>query len=318
MYSTTTLLAILAATAQANTGRTHGVGYFWSAPVVEARMDPIISPGAPQSQHVHTVMGGNGFSVSMNENDAVNSKCTGSNVLGDKSNYWFPKLFFQDPKTKQFEGVDLIQLKAYYFFEGTDDVIKPFPAGFQMVVGDPFLRSNPYKTPWADHTSYDGGVEIQPVSWSCGRNDGKLAYPNPLVDRAGGSTQGPGFPNIKCDGSGSPLASYIHFPSCADLSQPFTNFRNNTAWPTIHYSSNGAQKQNCPAGYTHLPHLFLEIHWDAMKFANRWTEGVDRQPFVLANGDNTGFGGHADFVSSVLVSPPLISTNEVNLACRLG
>ena len=312
MFSKAIVAAIAAASiveAGHNT-RTHGVAMFWETPLITARMDPIISPGKLQSQHVHTVMGGNGFSVSMDDNAASASTCTGSLVQADKSNYWFPQLYFQDPKTQQFENVNLNSLRAYYFFEGTDDDIKPFPRGFRMVSGNPFARSNYYKTPFADHTAYDRSAEIQPVSWSCGRTDGKLAYPPGVVAQPGGSTQGPGFPNIKCNQVGAPLASYIHFPSCADLSVPFTDYANNTAWPTIHYGADGSQKQNCPAGYTHLPHIFFEIKWSTPDFANRWTEGVDAQPFVLAQGDKTGFGGHADFVSEKIIYHSVLLTSS--------
>jgi hypothetical protein len=51
-------------------------------------------------------------------------------------------------------------------------------------------------------------------------------------------------------------------------------------------------------------------------FASRWTPGQGKQPFVLANGDPTGYSLHADFVS---LSPyPDLALRLMYLARRLG
>jgi hypothetical protein len=55
---------------------------------------------------------------------------------------------------------------------------------------------------------------------------------------------------------------------------------------------------NCPEGWEHKPHLFYEVYWNTPLFANEWTPGQGNQPFVLANGDPTGYSLHADFVST--------------------
>jgi hypothetical protein len=66
------------------------------------------------------------------------------------------------------------------------------------------------------------------------------------------------------------------------------DYKHNMAWPT-----NG----NCPSGFTHVPHLFYEVYWNTPLFASRWTQGQGTQPFVLANGDPTGYSLHADFIA---------------------
>ena len=280
-------VALGASSVLAKDTRTHGVGYFWSSPLVEARMDPIISPGQISS-HVHTVIGGDGFGISMDNNAAINSQCTQSRVRGDKSSYWFPALYHHN-SDGSFTKVELDYVKAYYFFEATDDEIKPFPPGFRMISGNPFTRQ-PVTLPYSDNIDPNQGP-IQAVSFSCPQSGASNAYPSSISTDAG---QGPGFPDAMCNGYASPLRYNIHFPSCINTALPFTDFTNNTAWPSSAGTTGG--KSNCPDGYTHTPHLFIEAYWNTMDFTD-WTPGQGQQPFVLAQGDPTGHGLHADFVS---------------------
>jgi hypothetical protein len=116
MQFSTALLATFAASASAYsaTGRTFAVNHFYGkGPLVTARMDPIVSPGVP-SGHVHAVQGGNAFALSMTEDQALTSTCTSSLVKNDKSNYWTPSLYFQDPATGQLESVDMFYMNVYY------------------------------------------------------------------------------------------------------------------------------------------------------------------------------------------------------------
>jgi hypothetical protein len=50
-------------------------------------------------------------------------------------------------------------------------------------------------------------------------------------------------------------------------------------------------------GWVHTPHMFYEVYWNTPLFADMWTQGAGSQPFVLSNGDNTGYSLHADFIS---------------------
>ena len=43
--------------------------------------------------------------------------------------------------------------------------------------------------------------------------------------------------------------------------------------------------------------MFYEVYWNTPVFADMWTQGVGSQPFVLSNGDKTGYSLHADFIS---------------------
>jgi hypothetical protein len=111
---------------------------------------------------------------------------------------------------------------------------------------------------------------------------------------------GVGFPDMNCDGYASPLRADIHFPSCYNTTASLEDYKNNMAWPSSVGASAG--KQNCPAGYIHVPHIFYEIYWNTPLFVNRWTQGQSKQPFVLSNGDNTGYSMHGDFVSKIRLS----------------
>lgn len=100
-------------TAYSATERTFAVNHFYGkGPLVEGRMDPIVSPGGP-SGHVHTIQGGNAFALTMGDNTATGSTCTSSLVKADKSNYWTPKLYFQS-SNGSLHDVVLFYMNVYY------------------------------------------------------------------------------------------------------------------------------------------------------------------------------------------------------------
>ncbi|KAJ4423944.1 hypothetical protein N0V82_001372 [Gnomoniopsis sp. IMI 355080] len=248
MRSTTIFAAALAATAKAaQDERTFAVLHFvGNGPLMEGRVDPIISPGQTSS-HVHTFQGGSNIGISATGEDMMNSNCSTASVVGDNSAYWMPKVYFRDPVTGILEDVDLYYMNVYYFFEPTDDDVVAFPVGLQMVSGNASLRA------------------------------------------------GQGLPFGECDGTYSPLRHDLHFPSCYDPSKGLTDYKNNMAFPTTNYTTG---KQNCPAGWTHVPHIFYEMYWDTPAFSGRWTPNQGSQPFLLANGDLSGCSGHGDVLAA--------------------
>ncbi|KAJ5692012.1 hypothetical protein N7462_001435 [Penicillium macrosclerotiorum] len=271
------------------------------------RMDPIIDPGMP-SGHVHAIEGGNKFNLTMGDEDLLSSTCTSASVDADKSNYWTPALYFQDPNTGKFTAVEKSYMNVYYFFEATDDEIKAFPPGLRFFVGDVSLREPPKdqngKATGAGNTDPNKGP-IQPVQWTCPRvSYNPRSWPEDSDGMHGVGIQAPGgegvnvgagFPDRNCDAEGSPLRADIHFPSCYNPKKGLRDYKNNFAWA----SSEGTEypKVNCPEGYMHLPHMFYEVYWHTDYFARKWTEGNQKQPFVLANGDRTGYSLHADFIA---------------------
>ena len=149
---------------------------------------------------------------------------------------------------------------------------------------------------------------IQPVQFTCPRsNYNTPSYPPNSDGMHGVGIQDPnnqgagvGFPDVNCDGYASPLRADIHFPSCYNATAGLDDYENNMAWPSSAGASAG--KQNCPAGFIHVPHIFYEVYWNTPLFVNRWTQGQSKQPFVLSNGDNTGYSLHGDFVSNIWFS----------------
>lgn len=295
-------MAALAVTVQAaKDSRTFAVLRFYGdGPLLEDLVDPIVSPGKASS-HMHTLMGGSNIGVSATGESMMESNCSNALIAGDNSGYWVPKMYFHDKAAGTVEPVDMFYMNVYYFFEPTDDDIKAFPIGLQMVAGDASLRSCP---DFGGELQLDGSSTVQPAQFTCPRSDYNV--PGwPSASESDGSKAGiqdpnnqgagQGFPFAECDGYASPLRSDVHMPSCYDPSKGLTDFKNNMVYPTTNKATG---KQNCPEGFIHTPHLFYEMYWNTPLFKDRWTPGQGSQPFVLANGDLTGCSSHADFLAA--------------------
>ncbi|CRK38372.1 hypothetical protein BN1723_015312 [Verticillium longisporum] len=297
-YSAAALAAVVCTAAASHPGA-FAVLRFNGKENLRGRIDPIVSPNA-LAQHVHGAVGGNNFAKDSTGESLAKSECTSAKALDDKSAYWFPWLYFHDEGKDTFEPVDIYYVNVYYFFEKTDDDIKAFPRGLQIVGGDASTRVAPLTNGKLNLDPSNG--PIQAAMWTCPRagdqesppswpanSDGSTAGQRNPVDHGTGT----GFPDVNCDGRYSPLRADIHMPSCYNPEEGLTSYKTNMAYPT---DVNG--KKNCPEGWIHVPHMFYEIYWDTPKFADRWTGGQGSQPFVLSNGDVTGFSSHADFLAA--------------------
>ncbi|KPM43470.1 hypothetical protein AK830_g3060 [Neonectria ditissima] len=297
-FAVIAFIATLAGTAMAKEEGTFAVLRFTGKELTKGRMDPIIAPGEVFS-HVHSVMGGSGFSSSATGKDMLDSKCSNALVKGDNSAYWFPSLYFHDPETGDFESVELYYFNAYYFFEATNDDIKAFPVGLNMVAGNAMTRVMPETGSKPNLDPSKGPVNparitcprlkniFDPPSWPAD-SDGTEAGVGDAVNLG----EGVGFPDRTCDGQYSPMRADVHFPSCYNPDAGLTNYKKNMVFP-----SDNDGKLDCPKGYTHVPQLFYEVYWDTQKFQGRWEEGKGEQPFVWSNGDVTGYSNHADFLA---------------------
>lgn len=298
VFSKLALVGTFAASAAAysSTARTFAVNHFYGeGPLLTARMDPIINPGTVGS-HVHTIQGGSAFAETMDDTTALHSNCTSSLVKNDKSNYWTPSLYFIDPNDpSNITSVPMFYMNVYYFFEPTTDKITAFQPGLRMVVGNPNLRTPPANGS-GSVVDYANGTP-QPVQITCPRADygGTPSWPANSDGLHGVGIQDPenkgagvGFPDQNCDGFASPMRLDVHFPSCYNPAVPLSDYKHNMDWPT-----NG----NCPEGWVHTPHIFYEVYYNTPLFAHLWTPGQGKQPFVLSNGDPTGYSFHGDFLS---------------------
>ncbi|KAH7363560.1 hypothetical protein B0T11DRAFT_94752 [Plectosphaerella cucumerina] len=303
VFLAATLVALTAQLGQAaRDTQTFALLQFNGREIFRGRVDPIVSPGLV-SEHVHGVVGGSGFAADATGESLARSSCTSAKAADDKSAYWFPWLYFRDPATGRFEPVEIGYVNVYYFFEPTDDHITAFPQGLQIVSGNASTRVAPW-TRGRLNLDPDKG-DIQPVQWSCPRSPDDVNKPPSWPPGSDGSTAGEvdpgsykaeagtGFPNVDCNGFASPLRADIHMPYCYDPSKRLDEYQTNMAFPK---AQDG--KYNCPAGWMHVPHMFIEVYWNTPVFRGRWQEGQGTQPFVLSNGDATGYSSHADFLAA--------------------
>ncbi len=71
---------------------------FGCSQLVIERLDPLVNPGDPESPHLHQVVGGNSFNISMdpaNHDLVKDSTCTSCTFSEDFSNYWTAVLYFR-------------------------------------------------------------------------------------------------------------------------------------------------------------------------------------------------------------------------------
>lgn len=239
------------------------------------RADPILSPGKI-SQHVHQIFGSNAFAPEVSYESLQKADCTtvadasNNGNADDNSIYWHPALYMEASNGTGYIKVPTNGHKLYYKNAGTGTPRSPFefPHGFRMLAGNPFMRA--------------AATDLQQqniTQWIChdstGTNQG---------------TSG-GFPTgvENCDAVDG-FNGALHFPHCwnGDDFDP--------ANPTAHivYPTGDIENGECPSSHpTRLPHIFMENTFNLDAVYGQ----VKPDSFVLAMGDNTGYGWHADFFS---------------------
>ncbi|KAF8753690.1 hypothetical protein RHS01_06668 [Rhizoctonia solani] len=275
-------------------------------PIIQARIDPIISPGRKPSNHVHTVHGAKNFALNSTYSTLRASSCTNCKVTQ-------PHLVYADDteNTHDTQGIpncisvtprpscsSLLEtevrttfsttptfshplskgLLVYYLQRGDGDVanggpgLKAFPEGLKMISGNPRSRSKKF----AAETGSQDELRERATKWAC------LRY-------TGGQTgyEGYGFPTTDCEAG---FQARLHLPSCWDgknVDSP--DHVSHVAY--LDRLDNGRCPSTHPVPFIHL---FYEVTWDVHDFADRWTE-ADGWPFVWSTGDATGYSWHGDF-----------------------
>ncbi|KAF9478863.1 hypothetical protein BDN70DRAFT_879454 [Pholiota conissans] len=234
--------------------------------ITTERIDPIVNPGKV-SGHVHSVLGGSNFRLSTNTSFLRQSECSSIPIPQDKSNYWFPHLYFQW-KNGSFTSLDGGAV-MYYLFSDTPGTTTAFPDDFRMLSGDPTLRT------------YDPNSHAQQaITFLC-------------LDFNGVSTKHNELPSTSCP---SGIRAQINFPSCWDgknLDSP--DHKSHVA-----FLSNGPDSGTCsdPNFPVVLPRIFIEVYWSSNSFDSVRSQAMNStQPFVYSYGDPTGYGYHADFIN---------------------
>ncbi|ORY07902.1 hypothetical protein BCR34DRAFT_603708 [Clohesyomyces aquaticus] len=264
----------------------HALIRFGCSQLVVDRLDPLVNPGEAPSPHLHQIIGGNSFNISMfpeNHDPAKLSTCTTCQPADDFSNYWTATLFFR-ARNGTFKRVPQ---KGNTFFEGSNggmtvyymnnqlaDTAQPanvtaFKPGFRMIVG------NPMSSKKADVDRYPQ------LTYTCLQNMG---------------TRYPETKNLPKKACPSGIMVNVRFPTCWDgvnLDSPDHN--SHMAYPI---SGNFESQGPCPATHpVRMPQLMYEVIFETKAFNNPddWpTDGT--QPFVWSFGDGTGYGNHGDYI----------------------
>jgi len=232
----------------------------WNNLVVD-RVDPIVNPGTA-SKHLHAVSGGNGFSKNADGEAMRASTCTSCPIGADLSAYWVPQMYV---KYKNGSGYGLVESHQIVYYEprpvGNESVIA-FPDGLKMLAGNPSLR--------------EGGdsIEQRAITWVC------INYDDPQPEQQG-------IPSVKCPQG---LRGQVNFPMCWDGENlDSDDHKSHVAYAT---ELDGG---SCPDGWKKMVKIFYEAFYSVDKYDDEW-DG-DQHPFVLANGDTTGFSFHGDFLN---------------------
>jgi hypothetical protein len=284
---------------------------FGCSQITIERLDPLVEPGRAPTSHMHQVIGGNAFNVTMPTTDiAEEATCTTCGPADDLSNYWTANVYFraqngsykrvpQIPNRLLFNDRFTTQtnggVTVYYISPRAGQVtafkpvcqapLPPCPRtaphlprqGFRMFVGDVARRTPLYKSQSCFRCFSGpnfGGDDMAPCSDT--RRDFE------------------GFPPQPCPGG---IRSNVLYPTCWDgknLDSP--NHKDHVAYP-VGGPSNFLSTGDCPASHpVKIPQLMLEIVWDTRAFNDRSLWPASGQPFVLSQGDTTGYGQHGDYV----------------------
>lgn len=274
-WTTLSSLALTASTANA-------LLRFSCSQLVVERLDPLVNPGLAPSPHVHQIVGGNAFNVTMDPATPPPSQstCTTCQFADDFSNYWTAILYFRARngsyiRVPQKPNVGFEQaaggMTIYYspYIGSRKSSVTAFKPGFRMLVGQQHYRTR------------QEAQNFRQLTYTCLLN---------AMTRTGETLD---MPKQPCPAG---IMSNVRFPTCWDgknLDSP--DHMSHIAYPTTGTFESGGP---CPATHpVKIPQLFFEVIWDTTKFNNKalWPEDGS-QPFIWSQGDVTGFGNHGDYV----------------------
>ncbi|KAF7594043.1 hypothetical protein BBP40_010321 [Aspergillus hancockii] len=246
-----------------------------------ARLDPLMDPGRA-SYHVHSIHGPDSFSLVADMDSLRDSSCTSCAVTQDRSAYWHPALYFQH-ENGDTEIVNQVGgMLAYYLLYG--DNVTAFPENFRMLAGDTYKRDfkwpvpDPPKSEWTGEQASQAALRQKAIGFNC-LNYAKAAEPSLGRHFLPNKT----YLDEHCtDG----VRFEIMFPSCWNGKDADSDdHQSHVVYPSA------VMDGTCPEGFeTRVVSLFFETIWDTYAFKDK------QGKFVIANGDPTGYGYHADFI----------------------
>ncbi|CAK7235094.1 hypothetical protein SBRCBS47491_009175 [Sporothrix bragantina] len=260
---------------------------FACSQLVVERTDPIVNPGELYTPHLHQIVGGNSFNITMDPatHDLPGlSTCTSCNFKEDLSNYWTAVLFFK-AKNGTFRRVPQVGnggpqgqlvnkggLDVYYIPSGKVTAFKP---GFRMIAG---------KAANTDTSKVNKG-NICHRCWKS-TNDNQFT--------GGAPCTGSDTVDVPMDLSCKMVRQTIIFPTCWDgknLDSP--DHESHVSYSGAGASGGGA----CPSAFpVKLPQIMYEIMWNTSTFMDKsfWPSDGSN-PFVYSMNIG-GAAAHGDYV----------------------
>ncbi|EAQ87056.1 hypothetical protein CHGG_08309 [Chaetomium globosum CBS 148.51] len=260
---------------------------FACSQLVVDRVDPLVNPGLRYTPHLHQIVGGNSFNLTMTpvEYDlAKRSTCTSCSFNQDKSNYWTAVMFFK-AKNGTYHRVPQVGnggpqgklvnnggLDVYYIPSGKTTAFKP---GFRMLAGN------------AANTD-DSKVSKGNICHRCWTSTSDT----PFV--GGAPCTGSDTVAIPQETRCKMIRQTIIFPTCWDgknLDTP--DHKSHVAYGQGSGASGGGA---CPSSHpVKLPQVMYELMWDVSKFADKsiWP---DSGPAFMYSMNLGGSAAHGDYV----------------------
>ncbi|KAK3217382.1 hypothetical protein GRF29_1g2875152 [Pseudopithomyces chartarum] len=260
---------------------------FACSQLVVERTDPLVNPGMKYTPHLHQIVGGNSFNVTMDPNNdpAKLSTCTSCSFVQDKSNYWTAVMFFHHkngsyirvPQTgnggPQGKLINKGGLDVYYIPSGKTTAFKK---GFRMLAGS------------ATNTE-DNKVAKGNICHRCWTSPNENTFVGAQPCSGSDTVAIPSDPKCKM------IRQTIIFPTCWDgknLDSP--NHQSHVAYGQGSGATGGG---SCPSTHpVKLPQVMYELMWNVTNFADKsqWpTDGSN--PFVYSMNIG-GSAAHGDYV----------------------
>ena len=280
--------AILAASAlfAQNVAAQNMLRFACSQLVVE-RTDPLVNPGQKYTPHLHQIVGGNSFNVTMDPNNdpAKLSTCTSCSFVQDKSNYWTAVMFFK-AKNGTYTRVPQVGnggpqgklinkggLDVYYIPSGKTTAFKK---GFRMLAGSAYNTD----------TNKVSKANICHRCWTSS-NEGNFV--------GGAPCTGSDTVEIPADPKCKMIRQTIIFPACWDgknLDSP--NHQDHVKYGQGSGANGGGA---CPSSHpVKLPQVMYELMWNVTTFADKSIWPSDgSNPFVYSMNIG-GAAAHGDYV----------------------
>lgn len=260
---------------------------FACSQLVVDRIDPLVNPGSAPSPHLHQIVGGNSFNVSMDAqtHDLPSaSTCTSCTFSEDFSNYWTAVMFFR-ARNGTFKRVPQSQeenlrgnggITVYYIpSSNAKTKVTAFKPGFRMLVGDATLRIKGASRKICHRCMPKSGDNR---NINCGAPDSET------------------LPKEACVGG---IRSIITFPTCWDgKNTDSPDHMSHVAYATGAAKNDVGPTGSCPASHpVVIPQVMYEVRWQTQLFTGKelWPEDGS-QPFVWSTGDSHGFSQHGDYV----------------------